>query len=331
MKKKKPNKIILVVVDALRFDTSRILWPLFNNIFTQHYTSNNWTLPAVTTMLTGTNNHNKHYYKPIRISKVHDALAGEINKPTVGKYLKDKGWITFGSTDSSFMTEHFGYGKKDEWTLWKYRPDCNGSKLGTPLFIDDSKEFRFYHDYFLHNYFEDARETKDKTKTVKVKHGGAIKINYWVGRVDIERWESEYWKRCHRVYNMLKWIPKSDAIVIVTSDHGESFYEYGNNFSHQECHLSEEIAHVPLLIHWPGVTGGRIRELTRDIDITPTILDMAGENKKLDGKSLVPLMQGKQQTPREHRGTYVHKSKQIWSFHFTQTEKKLNFVKKMNK
>jgi hypothetical protein len=330
---KVPNKIILISIDALRYDASRIIWPYFNIVFTQHYTSNNWTLPTTARLLTGKLDTGFSYLKKMKIENIYDDLKNKLKVPTIGKHLLDNDWITYAKTEGLYLSTAFGFGKiPDAWTLFECEePTADGSKLGEPLFIDDKKEFRFYHDYYVHHYFQDAGiEKKEKLKNVIP--GKDLDVFMFGGsREDIIKSEKAYAKRCHGLINLLSWIPKSDAIVIVTADHGESFFEYYGDFSHTESHMVEEIAHVPLLIHWPGMKGQRIGMFTRDIDVAPTILDLAGvKDVKLDGRSLVEVITKGRRWSSVYEDYYVHRNNEIWKFRFTPTEKSISFVKELD-
>jgi arylsulfatase A-like enzyme len=64
----------------------------------------------------------------------------------------------------------------------------------------------------------------------------------------------------------------------------------------------EESIHVPLIISGPGLCKGRSEELVLNIDIMPTILDLAGIARpgNLHGNNLVPLLQNNKYTSRKH-------------------------------
>lgn len=85
-----------------------------------------------------------------------------------------------------------------------------------------------------------------------------------------------------------------NTVLIVTSDHGESFLEHGD-LGHPEL-LYDEIARVPMIIVGPmlprkGVTVGR---QVMSIDILPTVLDLLKlkPDPHLQGESLMPLIGG---------------------------------------
>jgi arylsulfatase A-like enzyme len=64
-----------------------------------------------------------------------------------------------------------------------------------------------------------------------------------------------------------------DALVVVTSDHGDEFGEHGQ-YGHGN-NAYEEVARVPLVINFPGDrhAGTRVSQPVRLLDVVPTILD----------------------------------------------------------
>jgi arylsulfatase A-like enzyme len=80
------------------------------------------------------------------------------------------------------------------------------------------------------------------------------------------------------------------TIIVVTSDHGEGFWEHG--LSEHGNSLFNELLRVPLIIFLPGGRGRapkRVEEPASNIDLYPTILEMAGVTPPAgtDGKSLM--------------------------------------------
>ena len=69
-----------------------------------------------------------------------------------------------------------------------------------------------------------------------------------------------------------------DALVVVTSDHGEEFGEHGQMGWHSHT-LYDELLHVPLLVKLPGSrrAGTTIEETVRGIDVAPTVLATLGK------------------------------------------------------
>jgi arylsulfatase A-like enzyme len=87
-----------------------------------------------------------------------------------------------------------------------------------------------------------------------------------------------------------------NALVIVTSDHGESLGDHGE--PEHGIFLYDSTIKVPLIIAGPGVpAGSAVSEQVRHIDLLPTILELLNEradaaDTRLSGESLVPLMHG---------------------------------------
>ena len=92
------------------------------------------------------------------------------------------------------------------------------------------------------------------------------------------------------------------ALVIVTSDHGEAFWEHGR-WGHND-HLFDEQLRIPLVVKLPAGRG--LRGVVRDdlvslLDITPSVcewLDAAPGMLPLDGHSLAALVEDADWRPR---------------------------------
>jgi len=84
-----------------------------------------------------------------------------------------------------------------------------------------------------------------------------------------------------------------NTIIIISADHGESFE---HKYIGHGGTLYEEQTHIPLIIKEPYQSEGKIIDtLAEQIDIPATILDLAQIQipSWIEGRSLVPLMQGK--------------------------------------
>ena len=78
-----------------------------------------------------------------------------------------------------------------------------------------------------------------------------------------------------------------NTIVVVTSDHGEEFYDHGAWGHGQSLH--RELVHVPLILRGPSVPAGeRVNEQVRSVDIMPTLIALAGlpDPGSMDGEVL---------------------------------------------
>jgi hypothetical protein len=85
-----------------------------------------------------------------------------------------------------------------------------------------------------------------------------------------------------------------DALVIVTSDHGESFRAHRERRRVNSGNL-EDIAFVPLLVKLPDQRNGRIEDAhVQTVDVLPTIADVLGVETpwQTDGHSLLQIQPG---------------------------------------
>ncbi len=96
-----------------------------------------------------------------------------------------------------------------------------------------------------------------------------------------------------------------DTVIVVTSDHG---YWYGEHGLSVERRLAfEEAIRIPLLVRYPRLVkpGCLIDDFALSIDLAPTLIELAGATSDvlLDGRSLVPLLQGT--TPTDWRTSFL--------------------------
>ena len=92
------------------------------------------------------------------------------------------------------------------------------------------------------------------------------------------------------------------TMIIVTSDHGEEFYEHGG-WQHGQT-LYDEIIKVPLVVKLPDsrLKGSRVRPAAQTIDVLPTVLEelnVRHSRRAFDGRSLFPLIEGRERRARE--------------------------------
>ncbi len=80
------------------------------------------------------------------------------------------------------------------------------------------------------------------------------------------------------------------TLIIVTSDHGEEFYDHGG-WGHGQS-LYNVLLHVPLLMRYPPLFSAGVRTpiVSRHVDLLPTILDFSAipAPDSIEGKSLIP-------------------------------------------
>ena len=85
-----------------------------------------------------------------------------------------------------------------------------------------------------------------------------------------------------------------DCVVVLFSDHGESF-EHGYLYNHRDS-LWDSTLRVPLVIRAPGLSASVVSEQVGLVDLFPTVLELAGlpGEAKSQGESLLLLARGGQ-------------------------------------
>ncbi len=105
------------------------------------------------------------------------------------------------------------------------------------------------------------------------------------------------------------------ALIVVMADHGENMEDPGLghgpiNFTHNN--LYESVTHTPLIIKLPAMgpgDGRRVSALSQNIDLTPTLVQLLDlpVNPAVEGRSLVPLLEGSAQAV--HERVFIESSK----------------------
>jgi arylsulfatase A-like enzyme len=102
----------------------------------------------------------------------------------------------------------------------------------------------------------------------------------------------------YHIGRIIEWLEETgkltNTVIVFTSDHGEEFLEHGS-WNHGSSAFNE-VARVPFIVRDgksvpPGV---RITDLTRQIDLMPTVLDLLDLDcpPSIQGRSVRPLLEG---------------------------------------
>jgi len=110
-------------------------------------------------------------------------------------------------------------------------------------------------------------------------------IDHWFGRVLDSLDRQQLW---------------DDTAVIVCTDHGHYLGER-DIWGKPGVPAYEPMAHIPLLVAWPGAAPGTVDALTTGVDLFATIADVFGVTvgHRTHGRSLVPLITGEADSVRE--------------------------------
>lgn len=111
------------------------------------------------------------------------------------------------------------------------------------------------------------------------------------------------------VERLLASLPAEPYVALVTSDHGEEFFDHrGLGHGHT---LYEEVVHVPFVLLAPGIfSPTEVAHPVSLLDVLPTFVELAGGtvDPRAQGLSLLPLLRGEATAPRDivfETGGYV--------------------------
>ncbi len=105
-----------------------------------------------------------------------------------------------------------------------------------------------------------------------------------------------------------------NTIVVIISDHGESLGESPRLPDNHGRFVYNALTHVPLAIRIPGVSARRVDKAVSLIDLTPTLLELAGAElfEGLDGRSLLPFIADAPSELRDHHRPLVLNESEQW-------------------
>jgi hypothetical protein len=236
------------------------------------------TLPSHLTLLTGLN--------PMSHGVVDETRSLGAGVVTLADALRSRGWHTAAFTEGGALAGELGSGRGfdvyDEGESADIDPASSDAieraqewlagYSGAPLFL------------FVHTY---------ATRPV---HTGVDGRHPAVREAELERYAGQV-RAADRALGALfesaeARIDENDALFLVTSGHGEEFFEHGA--AGHGTQLFDEVTRVPLLLR-----GSRIEETGRHalsvglVDVAPTILELAGARVPavMQGRSFAPLVE----------------------------------------
>ena len=313
------QNVILISLDDLRADrlgcygNPRPVSPVMDSLaahgvqFNQAYTAWPFTPPAHIAMLTS-------LYPSvfeIPLDPGQDTLASILNR---GR------WTTAAFTGGGFMSSDYGtlngFSFVDDEL---YGPGALEKRAGQWLRKSaGNKFFLFLHTYYQHVPFEapekDFDRFRDPAYDGPVENTGES-TNAFIDRAnkraidvtdaDIAQLFAIYDAQICRLDEFIAFLIgelknlkiDDETLIILTSDHGEQFFEHGYIGHTSPGHPTADASiRVPLIIYVPGRTECRkIDALVELIDVPPTILGFLGLDPPdfFQGTNLAPLITGK--------------------------------------
>ena len=295
-----PPPIVVISIDTLRRDRvgfhgyERDTTPALDRlaseslVFERAYTTASWTLIAHMSLLTGMQPEQHGVHGTAR------ALFDEI--PTLSERLDELGYWSMGFYKPGWLDPRFGYERGFDVYEAHESVEEAGEHVAAALASRPAERpfFLFVHLFDVHNgplargapyavgepwdsmFVPDARARlegfdapraflEDASFVTPAQHeaivalydGGVRKVDDHLGQW-FDAWRAEGWF--------------DDALIVVTSDHGESLLDHGDAYGGHGGQY-EEALRVPLVMRMPGAAeAGRVDGLRSQVDLVPTLI-----------------------------------------------------------
>ena len=254
------------------------------------------------------------------------AIPLDSEVPTLAKVLSDQGYKTAAFTAGGYMSSDYGaFSGFQECDDSVYRLRSLGRL--TRRWLKSHKEekfFLFLHTYYIHTPFTAPKEyflkfadpnyegPVDNIPSSTIAFlDAANRKEIEVTPDDIQRILDVYDAQIRNADDFLRRLVQDlkdmglleNTLVVVTSDHGEQFYEFGY-FAHSspERRFPDISTRVPLIFSCPLFEHrGIVEPMVELIDVAPTILDAVGADipETFQGQSLYPVLKRKKPRWRE--------------------------------
>lgn len=289
--KNRPN-VLIIVVDCLRADhlgiygykraTSPTIDTFSNKAvrFDLAITQATWTLPSITTLMTGLYPHAHRVHFPnIKIPAGYDLVSEMFDRA---------GWITGGivactyaskelnfNQGFDFFDQSLGFGAAKNPTA----KQLTNKAVGFLAKATPAPFFLYLHYFDPHmDYAPPAEFRSFGSRPVDLYDGEIAYTDRELGRLFEWMKDKGFWE---------------NTIVVLTADHGEELGEHNNVFEHGST-VYQAVARVPLIIKAPDIKPGVIETVTGLVDLAPTMLELTGvpadEQVDFDGISLAQLL-----------------------------------------
>jgi arylsulfatase A-like enzyme len=291
-----PPHIVFILVDTLRADhlgaygyernTSPSIDALAAEglLFENAYSTAPWTNPAIVTLFTGMHPQSVHPAAPHHRA-IRQALPAELT--TLAEALRRGGYSTAALIDHPGINARLGYDQgfdvftrlfkseaADSWTLTDSRRVFEAMDEQLRAMNPQQPSFVYLHLVYPHRPYEAPAPYHtlfgpSPDRVTRTQREGAI--NIYDGEI---RYTDDLIGRIVERMRALALLEHS--IVVVTSDHGEAFWEHG--MSQHGNSFYDELIRVPLIIRAPRdhpLQRGRSDGLVSTVDLYPTVLQLA--------------------------------------------------------
>ena len=298
------ENIVLLSVDTLRADHTgwhgygRETTPALSGlarrsvVFGQAMSTSSWTLPAHGSLLTGE-------YPAVHGAQDDGSRLSE-HIPTLAERFQRAGFRTFGVVSHIYVARPFGFARGfdlfDDTLIEEGARNPRADVVVDRFFevLDAAPEtvpfFGFVHLFDPHWDYE--APAPDGRRWLATDYAGPIDGRYetMVPYLSGSGLEATDRQALIALYDgELRWVDRQverllaglearglteSTLFVLTSDHGEEFLDHGQ-LGHGRTVFQEQL-HVPLLFHHPSLATEWRREPVSAVDVTPTLLDLAG-------------------------------------------------------
>jgi arylsulfatase A-like enzyme len=289
--------LVLIVVDTLRADwttpyggeprdTSPELarWAARGALFERSRAHSSWTKMSMASLLTSL------WPRSHAIREAQDALSEEAL--TVTELLREAGYRTYAVQTNGWLDQSFGFQQGFDRYVFPRGSGARGVARSqiwphADRVYDEAARLIDAHDpqhpLFLYLHLMDVHEyaAPPEYKTFGEDTRGAY--------LSAIRWVDDALARVRAKLDSAGLLDR--CVIVFASDHGEAFGENGKQ-GHARNVLTATLW-TPLVIRFPfPIEPVRVRSQVRNLDIAPTLLELAGipAPDGFEGRSLLPLV-----------------------------------------
>ncbi len=306
------GSVVLISLDTLRADyvgaygNRKVHTPVLDSLagsgilYEYAYSPSSWTLPSHASLFYG-----RFLASIPRPNQRGPDGAGPMQ--SLAEIFRGSGYLTAGFTGGGYVSKTFGFHRGFDTYFTFHRPNATGNpcppdRFDGPLVFEQAQNwlrkrgnvpfFLFLHTYDIHD-------------RCPFRIPGAAPPHAWrkLGTEGRERLRTYYRELVQRtdqrvgeLLNVIKDLGiEETTLIIVTSDHGEAFWEHGVRGHGCRPPPYEEIVRVPLILRDPSrlEPSVRISEPVSLIDVAPTVLALKNlprrswmQGKRLPGSGL---------------------------------------------
>ena len=315
----RPPLVLLISVDTVRRDALRAFdaaaaplpsldaFAAENVRFERAVSTASWTLPAHGSLLTG--------LYPDRHGATDPRVTLATDVATLAEQFHAGGYETIGLTHGGYLDHRFGFDRGfdryvDDPSSFPDTADALHSTFDEAAALvarrtDPRPLFLFLHTFSVHDYYmlrawsvaqlaaKPARTASQYAQCLQ----GAIRCSEEDWQVlralyaaELRNLDACFARLRAALVQAALW---DDAVVLLTSDHGEGFDPERHRI-HHGGRLHEDLIRIPLVLHAPGLAPRAVGAPASLVDVAPTLLELAGLSPlpKVDGRSLARPARG---------------------------------------